>query len=395
MAENLKSIFIGKKNELFERFADEVRPVVEITEWIPDPSHGFSAIRSTPPDVVFIDFADDPSIRLNLVSRIVKALPGIPVFPVASVKSSELILEAFRRGAVDFLVWPGDQGEALAVVRRVLRKGGAQQRRGEICSLFSIKGGQGVTSLALNLADHIHALTGESVIVFDLNLYAGDIGARLDILPLYTPFDLQKDLKRLDRDLLFSSLLKHERGFHVLIAPDEISDAEQISSEDVSRMLDTLSSNIDYVLLDLPHDFSPRTMAALDASDRILLIVQQDVPVIKNTLKVLQFFRELGYSKDKIALVVNRHMKSAELKAEDLAEVFSQPIYALVGNDYRTMIESVSTAKTVDEINPKSSLNLNIKALAGMLTGMGAVGPNMPFWKRVLTRWTPGFNGKK
>jgi Flp pilus assembly CpaE family ATPase len=94
-------------------------------------------------------------------------------------------------------------------------------------------------------------------------------------------------------------------------------------------------------------------------------------------------------------LIVNRYMKSADLKIEDLAEVFERPVSAIVGNDYRTMIESISTAKTVDEVHPKSVLNHDIKNLAGMLAGVTATGSHSPLWKRLLARWSARSNGKR
>jgi pilus assembly protein CpaE len=392
----LKGVFVGKKNEVFEKFADEVRPVVEITDWYPNPASSYGDLfRNTPPALVFVDLSDDPPTRLNLANRIIKAAPATLVFTVASSKSPDLILEAFRLGAADFLLWPGNQGEVLAAIRRALEKSSPGGRRGEVYSVFSMKGGQGVSTVALNLADHLHMLSGEKVLLFDLNLYISEIGVRLDLGAHYTPFDLQKDLKRLDQDLLFSSLLKHERDFYLLSCPDEINDADRIRGEDVTNMLDALTAHMDYLVLDLPHDFSPKTLAALEASDKILLLVQQDLAALKITLKVLQFFRELQYGENKIRLLVNRYTRKGDLDVEDLGKILQQPVFGTLENDYGAVFQSITSGKTVDLVAENSPFNRNIKELAGKLTGIPWVGAVKPLWQRALARCLPGFNHRK
>lgn len=391
----LKGMFVGRKDGILERFAAEVRPVVEITEWQTDPSRGYGAIRSAPPPVVFVDLADDPFTRLNLASRIVKAAPSTLVFTVCSTKSPDLILEAFRVGVADFLVWPGDEGQAGTAVRRAVEKLGARRSKGEVYSIFSMKGGQGVTTVALNLVDHIRQLTGEKVLLFDLNLYAGQAGTFLDTGAAYTPFDLQRDLKRLDQDLLFSSLLKHERGFYLLPCPEEISDADRIARDDVARMLEVLTTFMHYIVLDLPHDFSGKTLAALEASDAVLLVFQQDLAAVKLTMRVLQFFDESGYGKDKVRLVLNRYNQKAYLDVEDLSKVLHQPVFGTLDNDYDGVMESLTKGKTVDMVVENSPFNVQVRALAGRLTGVPVVEPLKPFWRRTIERCLPGSNGKR
>ena len=391
----LKGMFVGHRTELFEDLAEELRSVVEIAGWFVDPALAHTTLRDTPPALVFVNLADDSGAGLNLVGRLIKAASGSLVFPVASSKSPDLILEAFRLGVADYLVWPGEPGEALAAVRRAIAKKNSGRHAGEVYAVFSGKGGQGVTSIALNLADHIHLLSGERVLLCDLNLYAGEIGTRLELASRYTPYDLQRDLRRLDQDLLFSSLPRHERGFYILSGPDEISDADRIGAEDVTRMLQALTSHMDFTIVDLPHDFSSRTLAVLEASDKILLIFQQDVSAVKSTLRVLQFFRELGYGRDRVQLILNRCLKDGDLGVEDFAKIFQQPVYATLGNDYRTLFESISAAKTAGMVNGNSLFNRNMRDLAGRLTGITALGSGGPWWKRVLTRCMAPFNGRE
>jgi pilus assembly protein CpaE len=389
MIGDIKGVFWGEM-ELFEGFAEEVRPAVEITLRLRNTVHGLDVLQNGGPAIVFVDLSEDAFARLDLAQSVMAESHGVLAIPVATGKSPDVILEALRRGMADFIVWPEERGKALEIVRSALAKNGVHSKRGRVFSVFSMKGGQGATFLAANLADQIQAISGKDALLVDFNLYAGDAVERLGITPSYTPFDLKKDLRRVDRELLLSSLPKHERGFHVLGCPEEMGDADLIQAEDAARMIETLASHMDYILIDLPHDFSARTLPALEASDVILLPVQQDVAAIRSARKVLLFFRDLGYEKNKIKLIVNRVAPRGEIALEDIVEMLGLPVYGAITNDIGTMVECVISAKTVEAVNPQSDLNHDVKSVAASLAGVALPARRRSFWKRVFPRRTDG-----
>ena len=134
-----------------------------------------------------------------------------------------------RAGATDFLSFPINPEEVVEALHRIIERDDENGAQGRIISVFSLKGGLGLTSLAANLIDHIHLLTRETCLLADLNLYMGHASILLDLQCAYTPFDLVSDLDRADDNLLFSSLVQSERGFHVLGISDLIAEASEIT----------------------------------------------------------------------------------------------------------------------------------------------------------------------
>ena len=383
MVEKVKGIIISNKAGLSQELAAEVRPVADIVGRVGDHSTAFKIIKERQPRAVFLDLSQNLETGLDLVRRLTRSLPAASIFIVAQDKNPDLILEALRAGAADYIVFPNTNGEVLPIVRRALGKTGG--RTGELVAVFSLKGGQGVTSLAINLADQINSLTGDRILLMDMNLYMGDVAICLNLPATYTSFNLIKDLGRIDHNLLFSSLAHHPNGFHVLTAPEEIRDADQISGDDVSRMLEPLRKYMDYVIMDLPHDFSERTLAALDAADTILLIAQQSLPVIKSVQRTLELFQELDYGEDRVKIVLNRHFKKSEFTPNDLATIFKQPIYSSISNDYRSVTQAVNKAKTLGAARRKSRINADFENLAAQLTGMISTTRKGKGWKKSLS----------
>lgn len=382
MTDRVKGVIVTKNASLGSQLAQEIRPVVDIVRTVGNNGACLSAVKETQPGAVFVDLTEGGKADFDLIRRLIRHLPGRPVFILAREKDPDLILDGLRSGVADFLVFPGSNGSVLRAVQQAL--GNAEGRSGELIALFSLKGGQGVTSLSVNLADHLYRLTGEKVLLADLNLYRGDVGICLNMPPAYTGFDLIKDVDRMDHNLLFSSLSHHPNGFYVLTAPEEISDADQVSGDDVRRMLAPLLRYMDYVVVDLPHDLSERSLAVLDAADTVLLVAQQALPVIKSVQQTLEFFQELHYGEEKVRIVLNRLYKNSEFTPGDLARIFKRPVFATISNDYRSVMLAVNKGKPIGTLRQKTAISRDLRKLAGLLTGAAAPERRLSAWKRSL-----------
>lgn len=382
MSDNIKGLIITENEQLSRALSEEVRPVVDILKTVEDYEVAYRTVEELQPGTVFVDLADKSDKVFEMVRRITRHLPGSPVFLLAREKDPDLILEGFRSGVTDYLVFPGSNGSVSHAVQRAL--GNVEGRNGELIALFSLKGGQGITSLSVNLADHLFALTGGKVLLADFNFYRGDVGVCLNMSSMYTGFDLLKDIERIDHNLLFSSLAHHPNGFYVLTSPEEISDADQVNGDDVRRMLAPLQRHMDYTVVDLPHDLSERSLAVLDAADTILLVAQQSVPVIKSVQRTLELFQELNYGEEKVRIVLNRHYGKGEFTTDDLARIFKQPVFAAITNDYRTVMQAVSKGKTVGAIRRKTGITRDFRRLAELLVGSTTSDPEETGWKKHL-----------
>ena len=371
----------------------ELEGVVRMDGAGPGGDGGYAAVRAQAPDVVFVSTDADPTGSLSLARRIVRTVAGMPVLLVARRKDPDLILEAMRMGAADFLVYPDPDGTLADNVRRALGRGSGAVQTGEVTAVFSLKGGQGITSVAANLADQVQRLSTEPVLLFDLNLYLGDANIMLDCPAGYTPFDLVRDLPRMDRDLLFSSLTRHNREFYFLGADSQINDAERISGDDVGRCLNLLRRHLSHIILDLPHDFNERTVSAIEAADHVLLVVQQSLPVLKNVQAALSLFDELGFSSDKVKVVVNRFRSNTELGVEDIGYVLEREVFAIIRNDYDTLMAAVNGAQTLAAAEPAKGITQDLAALAGRLVGISPRAEKPEGWLARLRHAVTG-NGK-
>ena len=362
---------------LARTIANEVHPICRIRTVTASAPQVLQTAESgdAPPCFVHIP-ADDDGSSMALVRQLRRIHPRQAVFIVADRKDPDLILQGLRLGIMDVII-PTSNGNGcfLSALRQALGREASEGRNGFVYSLFSFKGGQGATTLGVNLADRIQAATGGRVLLLDLNLYLGGVGDMVNITPEFTPFDLIRDLSRMDENLLFSSVYRHARGFYVLPSPAAVSDAERVHRDQITAMLRLLKHYFTHIVIDLPHDFSERTLAAAEASDRLLILLEPDLVSVKSARQVLLFFQELNYGDDRMAFVLNRLDKSSVLKPDDVEMVLKQPLLATIANDWRSLSRAGRKGEPLGIAHERRKITRDLQKLAARLIGITPPAP--------------------
>lgn len=380
MKKKFKGILISKNKKLHQDISNHLMALADVTDRTDSISLGYTIIKEKKPDLVLFDMTESFNDRINLTMRIKKIQPGTQIFFINTTKNSDQIIQGFRTGISDFLEYPFKGADLEDSVRKALTPGAGAGA--EIFTIFSLKGGIGVTTTAINLADHIHDLTGDKVLLLDLNLFMGDICSYLNIKTSYSPFDFIRDMDRMDKNLLFSSLYCHEKGFYILTTPEEISDSDSINKEQILKMLSILKQNFDYIIVDCAHDFSGRTLNVCTASDKVLVLTQQNIPTAKSVQKVIEFFKELNFSKESIRVVINRYLKTNDMNDNDLEAIFQQKIFFTIENNYPLLARAANKGLTLDQTGKNNKINKEMKKMAEKLTGIRA--PQSGGWKQLL-----------
>ena len=155
----------------------------------------------------------------------------------------------------------------------------------------------------------------------------------MGIDPAQTIVDLVTTTGELDPDKLGGYVVHHASGMDVLAAPLRPEDAELVTEDRIGQLIDVAKSAYDIVVLDTPPHFDATTLAALDRSDRLVLVATMDIPTVKNCKLALQTLNLLQYPRERIALVVNRPLGRADLREGDISRTLDMPISAVIPLD--------------------------------------------------------------
>jgi pilus assembly protein CpaE len=332
----------------------------------------YSEVARWRPSAVLINLGFEPEPDWTLCRQISALCPQTMIICASRRTSPDLILESLRAGAREFLRLPVIVDELKTVIDRTAEfcagESKAAKKRGRVISVFSNKGGCGSSFIAANLAV---ALKAPSTLV-DLNLQAPSQDLIFGVKPKFSITDMVENRSRLDDQLLSSYLIRCSKNLSLLPAPQNAEAAEDLRAEDISEVIDVLQEGYDYVVLDLPHTFDSNTIAALDQSDEILLVLTLDILAARAAQRALAIFGRLGYSRERVRLVLNRWSKQSDLELKHVERFLGERITSFISEDYRTVVNSINLGQPLVAAQSSSTIRAELKRLADVCAGTKA-----------------------
>lgn len=354
-------------------------PSAAVVREFPGLSGGAREISPHHPDVLIVEVSTDKGGdrtdgALRVVQELVRALPTTAIIATGASLSAEFVLQVLRAGAVEFLPRPVEQAhllDALNKVSRFQRTAAPLRRSGRLISVFSTKGGVGVTTLATNLAVCLAERDREQTLLVELDTRHADVAIFLNLRPRYSVLDAFESCERLDESFLRGLLVRHASGLYVLPAPPR-TERVQLNPEQVHTGLEIMRSHFAYVVLDLRHDFDPGTLAALELSDSIVFVTALDVSALRSAAAGVATFRLLGLDLQKVRTVVMREDSGDEVTLKQAREALGLPIAWKTPNDYRSSIAAINSGTPVVTAAPRSKLAKSLRHLADVLSSGSA-----------------------
>lgn len=357
----------GAAEELFVEWSLILDPTASARD------DAFGALSDTGPQIVLIDLDGDPQAGVSLAAKISEVAPDVVLLSTGGDVEASTLIEGMRAGFREYLPKPVNQQDLTMAISRA--NGSAQRparQPGKLFTFFSAKGGTGTTTVATNVGIHMHQATSRSTLLVDLDTDLGEIASFLGIEARFNLVDLMKNFHRMDADLLASYIERHESGVHVLSAPFQPEPGQQLTGELAKAVLAFLRSHYDYVIVDASKSLTPGALAAVREADEVVLIVNLDIPSIRNLKRSLAVLKE-GVLEDpeRVKVVINRYNPKSLISVEDLEETLGTRVHHTLSNDYHSVIEAISTSRPI-VMNKECRYSKEIRELAAGLAGVPA-----------------------
>ena len=218
-------------------------------------------VRTANPDVTLVDIpADNPQVALRAIELLHREMPEAAIFAIGNLNHPQIIVNAMRAGVREFIERPTNTTDLLEAFVRLTtaqRRGRPEGIRGKVFSVINAKGGNGATTVAVNLALALQSVYGQTALVDLAPL--GHAALHLNLKPPYSVWDAIRN-HRMDSSLLESLMTRHNSGLQ-LLAGTNAPAAVEPSTAEVARLFDMLVRHYKYVVV----DYSSR----LDAASRL------------------------------------------------------------------------------------------------------------------------------
>lgn len=314
---------------------------------------------------------------LSIAEQITERIGDIGIILMLSNPAGEEMWhKMLRAGIRDFITraTPGDL--LIEEIRRVAtaHKGtqpvtvpSAEKPKNLVITVAAPRGGTGKTVIATNLAVAL-AARHEKVALLDLNLAGGDVAVLLDLMPQRTLGDLLPTFVGIDQDVMDSVIMKHNCGLSVLPAPlSGTFDSAVLSRPLVQSILRFLRDRCTYTVTDTGFPNLESTLAAMDSSDVILVVVGNDLPRLRDGKQYLKNLIAANYPKERIRVVVNRTGVTKEIPGKEVESILEFPVTAQLPNDDELVGVSVNLGQPFVISTPHRPLSRILTNLAESL----------------------------
>jgi len=300
-----------------------------------DPAELFGALNQGQLEVLILgpDVPVEEAMRLATVLNV--QVPELSVLLVAEPQP-DFILQAMRSGIRDIMSPSADMAEIRVTLERACQSFATRQRtsepkpagapKGLVIGVFSPKGGVGKTTIATNIAVGLGKLAPMSVVIVDLDLQFGDVASGLYLNPEHTVTDAVTPSASQDSLVLKAFLTVHPASIYALCAPKNPVEADEITPEQVGRLLEQLAEEFRYVVVDTAPGLPEIGLAALEQCTDAVWVSAMDVPSVRGLRSGLDILRKLNLLPETRHVVLNMADSKSGLSVQDVESTVGAPV---------------------------------------------------------------------
>src|SRR5215469_12741214 len=304
-------------------------------------------VRAANPEVTLVDIpSDNALVALRAIELLHQELPESAIFAVGNLNQPQVIVNAMRAGAREFIERPvntTDLLEAFVRLNAAQRRARQEGVRGKVFSVINAKGGNGATTVAVNLALALQSSYGQTALIDLAPL--GHAALHMNLKPVFTVADATHNLHRMDASLLESFMTRHSGGLQ-LLAGATVPAAVDPSTTEFVRLFDMLVTHYRYVVVDASSRFDPASRLVASLSETVLLVACTDVASLWSAARVQQYLGEAG-SRERVRLVLNRFRKVPGFSEADAESAVGAKLLWRVPNQYFAISSAIDRGTPV------------------------------------------------
>jgi len=333
-----------------------------------------SQVDSVDTCLAFVNFDRDQQEAIDATRYLHQIFAGrITVIAISKSNDPSLLLAAMRAGCSEFLHEPLLDEPLRQMLERLhssLAQTDDPREAGSVLSLFGAKGGVGTTTIGIHLAMYLAQIHKKKTLFVDNQpelghacIYLGLEGSQ------YTFREVIKNVHRLDSELLRGLTAKHSSGLEVLSSPDSCEDSMYLDATSMTRTLEFLRSEYDYVIIDGPLTSDEATKAVIELSTHVYLVATPDIGSVRDLARQVERLCKSDEVAAKIHVVMNRFSAPAAVTTEQIRKVVKVPMAFTLPSSYPELVHADNLGKPLSP-DSKSEFAVQLVRWAASLAGV-------------------------
>lgn len=289
---------------------------------------------------------------------------------ITEKNDSDLMRLAMRAGARDFFTDPINESELQKSLKQFIAdRKIVDTRQGILTTVINAKGGSGCSLISCNLAHISSAASPSRTLLMDMDLQFGTQSLLLDVRPIYSIVEALNDIEVLDREAIEGFMARNKNGLRLLSAlHEQVILPGEISPEHLNKLLSLILNHYDRVFVDLPRQIDPLSVALLEKSDQIVVVVQQSLSHLRDAKRLVHILKsELNVSVHNIFIVVNRFSTKSSLQLKDIRDSVGCSNLVQIPNDYERVATTTNLGIPLFEYSRKAPITKAMIELAETL----------------------------
>lgn len=361
------------------------RASVEIFEGGLDAAITYLSENATPNLLLVESSAPGPQMIAEIDRLAQHCDDGVEVMVIGATNDIPLYRQLVSRGVSEYLVPPI---EPLQIIRSIsdLFTDPDAPFMGRSISVVGAKGGVGSSTIAHNLAWSMAENARRNTTLVDLDVSFGTTALDFNEDPTQTVVDALLDPERADEAVISRLLARATDRLSLFAAPATVADIPEIPAESYAKVIETVQRNTPYVILDLPHTWSPWVMQTLVNADELIIVCQPDLASLRNGKNIIDQLTSERPNDTPPRLVLNMVgvPKRPEIPVKDFAAAIGFEPEIVLPFDPHLFGIAANNGQMISETDPAAKPSLAIDHLASVITGQTVQQPSKGLLAKLL-----------
>jgi pilus assembly protein CpaE len=330
--------------------------------------------ENSTPQLIIVDTDGDSETVLGQVDRLAEVCDaGTNVIVLGAANDIRLYRELLQRGVAEYIMLPVAAMEIAEAASNIFVDPAAPPL-GRVIAFMGSRGGAGSSTVSHNVAWHLGETFDEEVTVIDLDITFGTAALAFNLESQQTIDQVLADPSRLDEVLLERYLLEFDKNVRLIAAPARLDADERIVTEPFDQLMELVRRRSSFVVLDIPHRWSPWARQLLMEADESVITGVLDLASLRDSKNLVERLRKERGESNPVRFVLNHAgaYKKTELSTKDFENALEIEPDLTIPHDPNLFGTAANNGQLIGQVNERAKANEAFRELAHTVSGRRA-----------------------